>query len=75
MAYDSGSPPRSAIITVKINVNRDIYPPVFTPRVYNATILETDVTNTLVMTLTASDNDRLLLVSTPGRNNGMLYLT
>ncbi|WAQ96421.1 FAT4-like protein [Mya arenaria] len=61
MAYDMGSPPRSAVVTVRINIDRNIHPPVFNPLVYNATIMETDPTNTLVMTITGSDADRLLL--------------
>ncbi|WAQ95445.1 FAT4-like protein [Mya arenaria] len=59
VAYDSGSPARSATVTARININRNINTPVFNPINYNVTIMETEATNYLVLTVSATDSDRI----------------
>ena len=60
VVYDTGAPPRSATVTARININRNIYAPVFLPVNYEQTILETEATSYLVLTVTATDQDRIV---------------
>lgn len=60
VAYDAGSPPRSATATAIINIQRNLNRPVFSPTIYNETILETASTNTVILRVTASDADRVV---------------
>ncbi|WAQ96546.1 FAT4-like protein, partial [Mya arenaria] len=50
---------RSATVTARININRNINTPVFNPINYNVTIMETEATNYLVLTVSATDLDRI----------------
>ena len=60
VAFDNGSPPRSATVTALININRNEFAPVFTQQNYEETILETDNTNTVILRVTATDADRIV---------------
>ena len=60
VAYDAGSPPRSATSTAIINISRNLNQPIFSPQFYNETILETAATNTVILRVTATDADRLV---------------
>jgi len=60
VAYDNGSPPRSATVTAVININRNVNSPVFNPTIYEETILETEATNYLIMRVSATDADRVV---------------
>lgn len=60
VAFDSGSPPRSATATAKIFITRNLNKPVFNPTVYEETILETLSIGTSILRVTASDADRIV---------------
>ena len=63
VAYDAGSPPRSATATAIINISRNLNQPIFSPQFYNETILETASTNTVILRVTATDADRIVSVT------------
>lgn len=58
VAYDGGSPPRSATAIATINILRNLNSPVFSPSNYEETILETMQVGTSILRVTASDADR-----------------
>lgn len=60
VAFDNGSPPRSATVTAQININRNVNSPVFDPRIYEETILETETSNFPILRVTATDADRIV---------------
>ena len=60
VAYDAGSPPRSATVTAIINISRNLNRPIFSPTSYNETILETASSQTVIVRVTASDADRVV---------------
>ena len=60
VAYDAGSPPRSATVTAIINISRNLNRPIFNPAVYNETILETASSQTVVVNVRATDADRIV---------------
>ncbi|KAJ8318063.1 hypothetical protein KUTeg_003154 [Tegillarca granosa] len=59
VAFDSGSPPRSATATAKIFITRNLNKPVFNPTNYAETILETLSIGTSILRVTATDADRI----------------
>ncbi|KAK3584482.1 hypothetical protein CHS0354_018067 [Potamilus streckersoni] len=59
VAYDTGSPPRSATVLARIFITRNLRRPIFQQASYNQTILETQNTRTSIMTVVAIDNDRI----------------
>uniref|UniRef100_K1QE50 Protocadherin Fat 1 n=1 Tax=Magallana gigas TaxID=29159 RepID=K1QE50_MAGGI len=67
VAEDGGSPPRSATATAIINILRNINSPVFNPKNYSVTIDETHQVGQNVITVTASDADRV------APNNQIVY--
>ncbi|XP_052689553.1 protocadherin Fat 4-like [Crassostrea angulata] len=67
VAEDGGSPPRSATATAIINILRNINSPVFNPKNYSITIDETHQVGQNVITVTASDADRV------APNNQIVY--
>uniref|UniRef100_A0A8W8I309 Cadherin domain-containing protein n=1 Tax=Magallana gigas TaxID=29159 RepID=A0A8W8I309_MAGGI len=60
VAEDGGSPPRSATATAIINIPRNLNAPVFNPKNYSVTIDETHQVGQYVITVTASDVDRVI---------------
>lgn len=58
VAFDGGSPPRSATAIATINIQRNLNSPVFSPVNYEQTILETMQVGTNILRVTASDADR-----------------
>ncbi|KAJ8316548.1 hypothetical protein KUTeg_005899, partial [Tegillarca granosa] len=62
VAFDSGSPPRSATATAKIFITRNLNKPVFNPTNYAETILETLSIGTSILRVTATDADRIFNV-------------
>lgn len=60
VAYDNGSPPRSATVTAQIFITRNLNQPIFNPTIYEETVLETEQTNFVVLRVTATDLDRIV---------------
>lgn len=58
VAFDGGSPPRSATAIATINIQRNLNSPIFNPSSYEETILETLQAGTSILRVTASDSDR-----------------
>ena len=58
VAYDGGSPPRSATAIATINILRNLNSPVFSPINYEETILETLQAGSFILQVTATDADR-----------------
>ena len=63
VASDNGSPARSATVVAKINILRNFFAPVFNPSIQRATIQETQDFGIPIITVTATDNDRLVCIS------------
>ncbi|KAJ8319081.1 hypothetical protein KUTeg_004172 [Tegillarca granosa] len=61
-AKDGGNPPRSAVTTVPITVNRNLNRPIFSPINYNTTLSELQSSGFTILTVTATDSDTHLLV-------------
>ncbi|KAL3878042.1 hypothetical protein ACJMK2_035678, partial [Sinanodonta woodiana] len=59
VAYDTGSPPRSATVLARIFITRNLRRPTFQQASYNQTILETQNTRTSILTVMATDADRI----------------
>lgn len=62
VAEDGGSPPRSATATAVINILRNLNAPVFNPKSYTATIIETHQVGYDIVTVTATDADQIVSV-------------
>jgi protocadherin Fat 4 len=62
VAFDGGSPPRSATAIATINIQRNLNSPIFNPSSYEETILETLQAGTSIVRVTASDADRSVSV-------------
>ena len=77
VAYDAGSPPRSATVTAIINISRNLNRPIFSPTSYNETILETASSQTVIVRVTASDADRVVSrdVSLTSQKHAYIILT
>ncbi|KAK3089813.1 hypothetical protein FSP39_006721 [Pinctada imbricata] len=58
VAFDGGSPPRSATAIATINILRNLNSPIFNPTNYEQTILETLTVGSSILQVTASDADR-----------------
>ncbi|XP_041364041.1 cadherin-23-like [Gigantopelta aegis] len=56
-AADQGSPPQTDLTVIVITVNRNLAAPMFVPRVYNVTILETQSLGDTITRVTATDSD------------------
>lgn len=66
VAYDGGSPPRSATAIATINILRNLNTPIFNPDVYEQTILETLQVGSSILQVTATDADRSVsIISRP----------
>ena len=57
VAQDGGSPAKTATTLVKLEILRNFHAPVFSPVMYNETILETQALGQRILTVTANDND------------------
>ena len=54
---DGGNPRLSDISVVVVSVNRNLFPPVFSPRQYSANILESQPIGVSILQITANDAD------------------
>jgi hypothetical protein len=56
-AWDTAAPDTVAMTTMFITVNRNLFTPVFTPRNYRHVVNEFEPVGTVVLAVTASDDD------------------
>lgn len=73
VAYDGGSPPRSATAIATINILRNLNSPVFSPSNYEETILETMQVGTSILRVTASDADRSVSTVHSNESHNVIY--
>lgn len=59
IAADNSTSPRKSEVTVYVNVLRNLNPPVFVQKVYNATISEYAAIQTSVIQVRATDQDAI----------------
>ncbi|KAH3862863.1 hypothetical protein DPMN_025838 [Dreissena polymorpha] len=77
IANDQGKPPKSAFLSVTIFVERDEFPPFFSPPQKNETITDKHLTNTFVSSVFADDRDRkgTIVYELVGDGNAMAYFS
>ena len=59
-ARDGGTPERSDVTLVKINVERNLEAPKFEPEEYDVTVMETVALGDSIIKVRATDGDRLV---------------
>ena len=57
VAQDGGSPAKTATTLVKVEILHNFHKPVFSPVMYDETILETQALGQRILTVKANDND------------------
>ena len=57
LVQDGGNPRLSDTTVVIVYVNRNLFPPVFSPQQYSATILDTQAIGVPIVYITATDAD------------------
>lgn len=63
-ALDGGNPPRTATVTVKINIRRNLNTPVFTQAIYTTNVDEIVGVSTSLLRVTCTDSDVLVCIIT-----------